>query len=150
MAGAIPGCVTYLQHWPQGLLRRGPREQATLLSRRRRPAGREGDAVEQDIGTVYVANLPWTTTEDELQAIFAQHVSVVDVRVIQDKETGRSRGFGFVEVRGPGAVEKAVACLNDCELNGRKLLVSPARQPRDPWADPMRGNQAPQSSQTAR
>jgi RNA recognition motif-containing protein len=90
------------------------------------PAHRKGDAVERHIGTVYVANLPWSTTEDELEAVFAPHVPVVDVRVIQDKKTGRSRGFGFVEVQGQGAVEKAVSCLNGCELKGRKLLVTPA------------------------
>ncbi len=86
--------------------------------------------MQRHIGTIYVANLPWTTTEDDLQALFAQHVSVVDVRVIQDKLTGRSRGFGFVEVEGEGAVEKAVSCLNGYSLNGRQLLVSSARQKR--------------------
>lgn len=88
--------------------------------------------MDRDIGTVYVANLPWMTTEDELHALFAQHVPVVSVRVIQDKETGRSRGFGFVEVEGDGAVETVCATLNGCDFSGRKLLVTPARQKREP------------------
>lgn len=88
--------------------------------------------MDRDIGTVYVANLPWMTTEDELHALFAQHVPVVSVRVIQDKETGRSRGFGFVEVEGDDAVDKACATLNGCDFSGRKLLVTPARQKREP------------------
>jgi RNA recognition motif-containing protein len=86
--------------------------------------------VERDIHTIYVANLPWGTTEDELQALFAEHVTIVDVRVIQDPHTGRSRGFGFVEVEGADDVEKAVASLNGCDLSGRKLLVTPARERR--------------------
>ena len=88
--------------------------------------------VDRNIGTVYVANLRWRTTEDELHALFAQHVPVAFVRVIQDKETGRSRGFGFVEVEGDSAVEKACATLNGCDCSGRKLLVTPARQKREP------------------
>ena len=80
------------------------------------------------ISTVYVANLPWETTEDQLHALFAEHVTVVDVRVIQDPQTGRSRGFGFVEVDGDGAVDKAVSCLNGCSFKGRQLLVAAARE----------------------
>jgi RNA recognition motif-containing protein len=86
--------------------------------------------VERHIGTIYVTNLPWTTTEDELHELFAQHLPVVDVRVIQDKQTGRSRGFGFVEVEGAEAVDKAVSCLNGCQFKGRQLVVTPARQRR--------------------
>ncbi len=86
--------------------------------------------MERPVGTLYVANLPWSTTEDELQSLFAEHVEVVDVRVIQDPLTGRSRGFGFVEVDGPDAVALAVSRLNGCEFNGRKLLVTAARKDR--------------------
>lgn len=81
----------------------------------------------RDIRTIYVANLPWSTTEDELAGLFAEFVPVVSVRVIQDKHTRRSRGFGFVEVDGPEALEKACRCLDGCDYGGRKLLVTPAR-----------------------
>jgi len=80
---------------------------------------------------MYVANLPWSTTEDELVTLFAEHVPVVGVRVIQDKETGRSRGFAFVEVDGPEAMQKAVSCFNGCDYRGRKLTVTPARNKRE-------------------
>jgi RNA recognition motif-containing protein len=88
--------------------------------------------VVRDIRTVYVANLPWSTTEDELAKLFADHVPVVGVRVIQDKETGRSRGFAFVEVEGPEDVDKAVSCLNGCVYRGRKLIITAARDKREP------------------
>jgi RNA recognition motif-containing protein len=80
---------------------------------------------------MYVANLPWTMTEDELVTLFAEHVPVVGVRVIQDTKTGLSRGFGFVEVDGPEAMHKAVSCLNGCDYRGRKLIVSAARPKRE-------------------
>jgi RNA recognition motif-containing protein len=82
--------------------------------------------VARDIRTIYVANLPWSVTEDDLAGLFAEHVPVAGCRVIQDKETGLSRGFGFVEVDGPEAVQKAVSCLDGCDCRGRKLLVTPA------------------------
>ena len=84
----------------------------------------------RDIRTIYVANLPWTMAEDELFALFSQHVPVAGCRVIQDRETGRSRGFAFVEVDGPEAMAKAVSCLDGHECHGRRLSVSPARQGR--------------------
>lgn len=77
--------------------------------------------------TVYVANLPWRTTEDQLEQLFENFGPVIDVRVIQDPATGRSRGYGFVELSAPASAQNAVNCLNGCEFNGRKLLVSPAR-----------------------
>lgn len=85
----------------------------------------------RDIRTVYVANLPWSATEDDLATLFAEHVPVVGVRVIQNRETGRSRGFAFVEVDGPEAMHKAVSCLNGCDFRGRKLSVTPARPKRE-------------------
>ena len=90
----------------------------------------EGGVVEPHAATVYVANLPWRTTEDELGDLFAAFGPVVDVRVIQDPVTGRSRGYGFVELENPEAAQNAVTALNNHEFNGRKLLVSPARPKR--------------------
>lgn len=86
--------------------------------------------MERHAATVYVANLPWRTTEDELGELFAAFGPVVDVRVIQDPVTGRSRGYGFVELQGEELAGKAVSALNGAEFNGRRLLVSPARPKR--------------------
>ena len=77
--------------------------------------------------TVYVGNLPWSTTEDDLVALFAEFCPVVNVRVIQDRLTGRSRGYGFVELPGPEHVPVVVASLNGRQFNGRILVVSAAR-----------------------
>ncbi len=77
--------------------------------------------------TVYVGNLPWGTTEDDLAGLFRQFGTVIDARVIQDRMTGRSRGYGFVELTQGESVTKACAALNGYMLNGRALLVSPAR-----------------------
>ena len=86
--------------------------------------------MERHAATVYIANLPWRTTEDELGELFAGFGKVVDVRVIQDPVTGRSRGYGFVELEDSESVEQAVAALNGREFNGRRLLASPARPKR--------------------
>ena len=83
-----------------------------------------------DIGTLYVANLPWRTTEDDLAALFQEFGPVVDVRVIQDPATGRSRGYAFVELANSDHVPRAVVSLNGREFNGRRLVVSPARPKR--------------------
>jgi len=86
--------------------------------------------VERHTATVYVANLPWRTTEDERGGLFAAFGPGVDVRVIQDPVTGRSRGYGFVELEGAELADQAVAALNGHEFNGGRLLVSPARPKR--------------------
>ncbi len=78
------------------------------------------------IKTLYVGNLPWATTEDELAKAFAQFVEVKGCRIITDRETGRSRGFGFVEVDEADA-EKAVQNMNGSTLGGREILVNEAR-----------------------
>ena len=75
---------------------------------------------------IYVGNLPFTSTEDEVRELFAQHGAVQAVDVISDRETGRPRGFAFVEMdeeTGPAAVE----ALNGFELGGRSLKVNEAR-----------------------
>ncbi|MHB8928123.1 MAG: RNA recognition motif domain-containing protein [Bacillota bacterium] len=80
--------------------------------------------------TLYVGNLPWTTTEEELTAAFAAHAEVKSCRIITDRETGRSRGFGFIEVNDEDA-ERTVAAMNGTQLSGRDLVVNEAR-PRQP------------------
>jgi RNA recognition motif-containing protein len=75
--------------------------------------------------TVYVGNLPWRFTEDELAEVFAPVGRVVDVRIIADTETGRSKGYGFVEV--DGVSEQAIiSALNGVTIKGRALTVRPA------------------------
>jgi len=76
---------------------------------------------------LYVGGLPYATTEDQLQELFAVHGTVVSARVITDKFTGRSRGFGFVEMSSGEEAEQAIEALNGSDLGGRKLTVSEAR-----------------------
>lgn len=65
---------------------------------------------------LYVSNLPWATTEDELKNLFAGYGKVVTCEIVKDRETGRSRGFGFVTMTDAGEGEKALAALNDYEV----------------------------------
>ncbi|MEK7088490.1 MAG: RNA-binding protein [Patescibacteria group bacterium] len=75
---------------------------------------------------LYVGNLPYTTTNDSLRDAFAQAGTVVSANVLMDKMTGRSRGFGFVEMEDADA-DKAIDALNGKELDGRKIVVNEAR-----------------------
>ncbi|MEG6614863.1 RNA-binding protein [Peptococcaceae bacterium 1198_IL3148] len=79
--------------------------------------------------TLYVGNLPWATKAEDLQEHFAAHGEVLSSRVITDRETGRSRGFGFVEVN-DGDAEAMIAALNGSELDGRVITVNEAK-PRE-------------------
>ena len=74
---------------------------------------------------LYVGNLSFETTESELQELFRQAGSVETVRIITDRETGRSKGFGFVEMQTGG--DEAIAVMNGKEFNGRALTVNAAR-----------------------
>jgi RNA recognition motif-containing protein len=80
--------------------------------------------------SLYIGNLPWNATEEDLTALVAPHATVLAARVATDRDTGRSRGFGFVEVE-DAEVAKAVAALQGAELDGRPLTVNEAR-PREP------------------
>lgn len=76
---------------------------------------------------LYVGGLPYSVTEGRLQEIFAAHGTVESARVITDKFTGQSRGFGFVEMSSGGEAQKAIQALNGTELDGRSLIVNEAR-----------------------
>ncbi len=76
--------------------------------------------------TLYVGNLPWETTSEELAEMFSVYVNVLNCRIITDRDTGRSRGFGFVEVNDED-VEKAIEAINGTMLGGRQLVVNEAR-----------------------
>ena len=79
---------------------------------------------------LYVGNLPFSTTEEELQTLFAQAGDVVSFSLIKDRETGRSRGFAFVEFGSQAEAEKAVSLFNNTQLDNRTLKVNLAR-PRE-------------------
>jgi RNA recognition motif-containing protein len=80
---------------------------------------------------IYVGNLPFTTTEDELRALFARHGVVESVAVIMDRETGRPRGFAFVEMSEASAAADAIKALDGTQLGGRALRVNEAQDRRD-------------------
>ena len=76
---------------------------------------------------VFVGNLSFQTTESELQALFEQFGEISRVQIMTDRDTGRSRGFGFVEMTNAEDGEKAIAALNGTQLGGRTLNVNEAR-----------------------
>ena len=82
---------------------------------------------------LYVGNLSYSVTEERLQQHFAQYGSVVSARIITDKFSGRSKGFGFVEMSSDSEAERATAALNGTDFEGRNIVVSEAR-PQAPRA----------------
>lgn len=76
---------------------------------------------------MYVSNLSFHTTDEDLNALFAQFGAVTSAKVINDRETGRSRGFGFVEMPSDEDSKKAIAGLNNKEIEGRAMSVSVAK-----------------------
>ena len=79
---------------------------------------------------LYVGNLAFQTTEDDLQELFSQAGAVESVSIVADRDTGRSRGFGFVEMASRAEGEAAINQFNGVEINGRSLTVNEAR-PRE-------------------
>jgi cold-inducible RNA-binding protein len=84
--------------------------------------------------SIYVGNLPYKITEDELQAAFAAYGEVTSTKIIIDRDTGRSKGFGFVEMPDKAAASEAIEAMNGQQLQGRDLRVNEARpkEPRPP------------------
>jgi len=76
---------------------------------------------------LFVGSLPWSVNDDTLKSTFESHGTVVSAKVITDRQTGRSRGFGFVEMENETDASKAIESLNGSELNGRNIIVSEAR-----------------------
>ena len=74
---------------------------------------------------IFVGNLPWHTDDQELENLFSQYGEVLSAKVISDRETGRSRGFGFVEMEDDAALE-AIENLNGQEMDGREIRVNEA------------------------
>jgi RNA recognition motif-containing protein len=80
---------------------------------------------------IYVGNLAWATTEDELRGLFEDKGEVSRAVVVMDRETGRSRGFGFVEMPDDAAGDAAIAAFDGFDLGGRNLKVNEARPRED-------------------
>ena len=80
---------------------------------------------------IYVGGLPYSATEQQLSDLFAAHGSVASARIITDKFTGQSRGFGFVEMSSDSEAQAAITALNGSEMGGRTLTVNEAR-PQEP------------------
>jgi RNA recognition motif-containing protein len=80
---------------------------------------------------IYVGNLPWGLSEEDLREAFEAFGEVVSVKIIKDKFTGRSRGFGFVEMSNQEEGEAAISGLNGKDFKGREIVVNQARPRRD-------------------
>lgn len=80
---------------------------------------------------IFVGGLPWATTSDDLQQLFAQYGNITSATVITDKMTGRSRGFGFVEFADEAAAQAAIEGQNGKEFGGRTLMVKEAMPMKD-------------------
>ena len=83
---------------------------------------------------IYVGNLPWAVTASDLQSLFGEYGAVDSAEVITDRATGRSRGFGFVQMASDDGTDAAINALNGHDLDGRSLVVNEARErsPRSP------------------
>lgn len=80
---------------------------------------------------LYVGNLSYATTDETLQSHFSKAGSVVSARVIKDKMSGRSKGFGFVEMQSADEADKAISLFNGQDFDGRKIVVNVARPMKD-------------------
>lgn len=90
---------------------------------------------------IYVGGLPYATTEQQLSELFSAHGTVASARIITDKFTGQSRGFGFVEMSSEAEAQAAIAALNGTQFGGRTLTVNEARP-----QEPRQGGGAPRGS----
>jgi len=76
---------------------------------------------------LYVGNLPWTFSNNQLSDTFKTHGNVISAKVVTDRETGKSKGFGFVEMENENDANTAIKALNGAEVSGRKLVVAAAK-----------------------
>ncbi len=89
---------------------------------------------------LFIGGITWGTTDEMLAEAFAQAGEVVSAQVMKDRETGRSRGFAFVEMATDEAAQAAIAMWNDQELDGRTIIVNEARPREDSRPNTNRGN----------
>lgn len=76
---------------------------------------------------LFVGSLPWSVDDEELKQTFEEHGTVVSAKVIKDRDSGRSRGFGFVEMESSEDAQNAMEALNESEMGGRKIVVNEAK-----------------------
>ena len=76
---------------------------------------------------LFVGSLPWSVNDEKLKEAFEKHGNVVSAKVVMDRTTGRSRGFGFVEMENETDANNAIQALNGSEFNGRNIIVSEAK-----------------------
>lgn len=77
---------------------------------------------------IFVGGLPWSTKESELQDAFGQFGTITEAKIITDRETGRSRGFGFITFEEESAIEQAISEMNGKEFGGRTIKVNQAQE----------------------
>jgi len=80
---------------------------------------------------LFVGSLPWAIDNAQLEQLFSQFGKVISAQVLKDRETGRSRGFGFVEMSSDEEAQKAIEALNGSDMEGRKIVVNVARPRAD-------------------
>ena len=80
---------------------------------------------------IYIGNLPYSTSEDDLRDLFAAHGEVSSVNIIVDRDSGRSKGFGFVEMPDKAQAESAINAINQSDVSGRSVRVNEARPRND-------------------
>ena len=80
---------------------------------------------------LYVGGLAYSVTEKELEVLFAEHGTVISTAVIKDRDSGQSKGFGFVEMSDDAEAKAAIAALNGKEVSGRSIMVNEARPRED-------------------
>ncbi|TDJ56521.1 MAG: RNA-binding protein [Ignavibacteria bacterium] len=76
---------------------------------------------------LFVGSLPWSVDDQKLKETFEPHGNVVSAKVVTDRSSGRSRGFGFVEMESAEDAQKAMSALNDSEMDGRNIVVNEAK-----------------------
>ena len=108
----------------------------------RQPSQHNTPAHEDMVMNIFVGNLAFTTTDQELRTCFEAYGTVETVRIMTDRDTGRPRGFGFVEMPNGSEAQAAIAGLNGTSLGGRPLTVNEARQ-RDERGSPRREPRRP-------
>ena len=92
--------------------------------------GRKISMDQQNPKKLYIGNLPYSVTEDQLRDLFSQFGEIVDLKLITDKMSGRSRGIAFVEYTSDEDANKAIEATNNTELDGRAIVVNVARPPK--------------------
>lgn len=80
---------------------------------------------------IYIGNMPYSVTSEDLSAMFEAHGRVQDAQVITDRETGRSKGFGFIDMPDNSEADEAIKALNGTQLSGRQITVNQARPRRE-------------------